>query len=385
MNLTIPSANPAAGVQIQKAEIMEAIERVLDSGRYILGPEVEAFEKAFATLAKTRWGVAVASGTDALEIALRAIGIKSNDAVVTVSHTSVATVAAIERSGATPILIDIDPYTQTLCPKCLEAILENYRDLPGCRRIRIRAVIPVHLYGHPADMPSICAIASRHGVAVIEDCAQAHGAHIDEKPVGGFGTAGAFSFYPTKNIGAIGDAGIVITNDEPCFLSLFQLRQYGWSQRYISEKRGINSRLDELQAAILLVRLKRMTENIQSRLRIASLYDERLRPFPVHLPPKAPVGWRHAYHLYVIRTSARDELMKHLASQGIGTAVHYPMPVHRQPAYKHLSSKISPEGLPVTDAVVDQILSLPMYPELNNNQIDRICHAIAGFFGRPWV
>ena len=380
MNAIIPAADPAAGVRIQKKEIMEAVERVLDSGSYILGPEVEAFEKTFSALSGTRWGVAVASGTDALELALRAIGISSNDAVVTVSHTSVATVAAIERSGAIPILIDIDPHTGTLCPKCLAAVLKDYRNLPGCHRVRVKAVIPVHIYGFPADMPSICAIASHHGVAVIEDCAQAHGALIDGKPVGGFGTAGAFSFYPTKNIGAIGDAGIVVTNDELRFLSLLQLRQYGWSRRYISEIQGINSRLDELQAAILLVRLKKMAENIESRRRIASRYDERLRFLPIHLPPQAPSGWLHAYHLYVIRTPARDALRAYLASRGIYTAVHYPVPVHRQPAYS--SSVIFPGELPVTDATADQILSLPMYPELEDIQVDRICNAIVGFFGK---
>lgn len=379
MSIDIPFADPSAGVRLLRRDILDAVAKVLDSGRYILGPQVTALENEFAEASGTRHCVAVASGTDALELALRANGIQPGEGVATVSHTAVATVSAIERCGAVPVLVDVDEDTLTLCPNHLEKTLAHHRQRPKSERIRVRAVIPVHLYGCPADMMAIRKIAVAFGLSIIEDCAQAFGAALGDKPVGGLGAAGAFSFYPTKNLGAVGDAGMVATDSESLAAALRSLRQYGWTRRYISDARGVNSRMDELQAAILRVRLTQFAADQAHRDAIAAQYTDRLRPLPIRLPPVSSRRSRHAHHLYVIRTERRDDLRRHLEENGIGTGIHYPAPVHKQPAYAHLTGHIV-GGLPVTNNICRQILSLPMFPELEGHQIDRICETIHRFF-----
>lgn len=360
-------ADPKAAYLASKAEIDAAIRRVLDGGRYILGAEVAAFEEEFASFVGVAQGVGVANGTDAIEIALRALGVGRGDVVATVSHTAVATVSAIERAGASALLLDIDRY-DTLDPEALDA---------AARSTEIKAVIPVHLYGQPAAMPEIAAIAKRHGMAVIEDGAQAHGAKLGGRPVGGFGDIAAWSLYPTKNLGAIGDGGIVTTARADLAESARQIREYGWRQRYISDFAGLNSRLDEIQAAILRVKLARLAEDNARRRHIAAAYDRALEGTGIAAPRVRP-GAEHVYHLYVVRTERRDALKAALQAAGIGAAIHYPAAVHQQPAYAGRAG-VGPTGLARTEALMPTILSLPMYPELTDAQVRRVADALRAF------
>jgi dTDP-4-amino-4,6-dideoxygalactose transaminase len=363
MPIIIPPSSPKANYLAHKEEIDGAIGRVLDSGWYILGQEVAMFEKEFAAYIGVRYGIGVSSGTEALHLALRACGIGPGDEVITVSHTAVATVAAIELCGATPVLIDIDPRTYTMDPELIE---------PAITR-RTKAIIPVHLYGHPADMKAILSIAHRHGLYIIEDCAQAHGAIYRERKVGAWGNIGAFSFYPTKNLGALGDGGMVVTDDPRLSERARLLREYGWRQRYISEAPGWNTRLDELQAAILRIKLRYLDEENSKRRERARLYNELLAGTSLSLPRAQP-NIEHVYHQYVIRATRREALRQYLHSRGIGTLIHYPVPVHLQPAY--LGRLGNRGSLPRTEQVAQEILSLPMFPELSIDQVHTIAEAI---------
>lgn len=342
-------------------ELDQAIQRVLQRGWFILGPEVEAFEAAFADYHGLAHAVGVANGTDAIELALRAAGIGQGDEVITVAHTAVATVCAIERAGATPVLVDIDPVSYTMDPNAAAAAITP----------RTRALLPVHLYGHPANMPTLLELASNHNLLVIEDCAQAHGARFDGQLVGTFGHLAAFSFYPTKNLGAYGDGGAVVTND-PLFADrLRQLRNYGQTTRYHHAERGINSRLDELQAAILSVKLAHLDEINELRRSLAIQYSEELHG--VEIPVATPQAF-HVYHLYVVRHPERDRLVQIMLEQGIGTLIHYPLPIHRQPAYQDLGY---PEGsLPFTEAAAREIISLPLYYGLTRSDISQIARVV---------
>ncbi len=370
----VPQANPKASYLAYQAGIDAALARSAGSGWYILGEEVAAFEREFARYAGCAFGIGAASGTDAIELALRACGVGAGDLVFTVSHTAVATVAAIERSGATPVLVDIDPGSCTLDPECLaDAIRKVERD-PAFSGSRARAVVPVHLYGHPADMPAILQVALRAGLRVIEDCAQAHGAALHGRTVGSWGDLAAFSFYPTKNLGALGDGGMVVTGDAELARRVRALRQYGWEERYVSSARGINSRLDELQAAVLRVKLRGLEADNARRQQRARLYDELLPDMLLELPSSA-AGATHVYHQYVVRTSEREGLRRHLAQQEIGTAVHYPVPIHLQPAYR--GSIPIGGNLNHTEAAARQVLSLPMYPELTVEQVRYVASCIA--------
>ena len=323
---------------------------------------MEGFEKEFATYLKVSSCVGVASGTDALEIALRACGIGSGDGVFTVSHTAVATVSAIERTGATPILVDIDPTTYTLDLNSFQNSLKLHP--------RPKAVIPVHLYGHPADMESILEIARKNGLYVIEDCAQAHGAILHGRKVGTWGDLSAFSFYPTKNLGAFGDGGAVATNDPNLAEKVRVLREYGWKERYVSSIPGLNSRLDELQADLLRVKLKYLDQENARRKEIAHRYDRALSKTNF-ISPKVREGATSVYHQYVIQNKDRDKLRFFLEQNSVKTSIHFPVPVHRQPAYKD-RVKVSPQGLPNTDKVCEEILSLPMYPQLENQEVEYV-------------
>lgn len=361
----IPQANPKANYLAHKEAIDGAIVRVLDSGWYILGKEVDAFERDFAGYLGAKHATAVASGTDALHLALRACGIGPGDFVLTVSHTAVATAAAICLCGATPVFVDISPDTYTMDPDRLE---EAIRGFSGGR---LKAVVPVHLYGHPVEMDAILEVAARRGLRVVEDCAQSHGARYRRKRTGTLGHVAAFSFYPTKNLGAMGDGGIVVTDDPELSERVRLLREYGWKERYISAVEGMNSRLDELQAAVLRVKLPHLDAENESRRRIAAVYHSLLSETGLILPKTKPDA-THVYHQYVIRTSRRDDLKTHLERKGIGTRIHYPVPVHRQPAYSGLRS--GGTFLPKTEEIVGQILSLPMFPELREEQ----ARAVAG-------
>ena len=367
MTASIPQTDPKANYLAHKAEINAAIAAVLDRGWYILGREVEAFEREFAEHLGVKHVIGVASGTDALHLALRACGVGPGDGVVTVSHTAVATVAAVELAGALPVLVDIDPTTFTMDCECLMNAVRRQQGIP------LKAIIPVHLYGHPANMPSLLEIAESRGLKVIEDCAQSTGAAIGGRKTGAWGHMAAFSFYPTKNLGALGDGGAVATNDSTLADRARQLREYGWRQRYISEFCGMNSRLDEVQAAILRVKLRHLDRENACREDLAAEYRAALKDSCVGLPTVA-ADCRHVYHQFVIRTPKRDALQTHLRERGVSTLVHYPAPVHRQPAYQGRLSQVG--TLTFTEQIAQEILSLPMYPELALNQIHMVARLI---------
>jgi len=342
-----------------KDEVNEAVARVLESGWFILGKEVEAFEEEFAAYCGLSHGIGVGSGTEALHLALLACGVGPGDEVITVPHTAVATVAAIELTGAQPVFVDIDPASYTIVPDQLESRITA----------RTRAIVPVHLYGQAAALDPILEIAQRYGLTVVEDCAQAHGAKYRGRRVGSLGPVACFSFYPTKNLGAYGDGGMVVTDDGSLAQKVRLLRQYGWEKRYVSSLKGLNSRLDELQAAILRVKLKHLDEWNKARRTRARLYDELLAGSGVAIPTEMDYG-RHVYHLYVVRCphrAHRDELKSYLVEHGVGTAIHYPVPIHLQEAYRDLGYRQG--DFPVTEACADEILSLPMYPELREDEV----------------
>jgi dTDP-4-amino-4,6-dideoxygalactose transaminase len=370
--LAIPQADPRAGYRERRSEIEAAIARVLDGGAYILGQEVEAFEAAFADFLGVAHAVGVASGTDAIELALRGCGIGPGDLVFTVSHTAVATVAAIERAGATPVLIDVEPGTYTMAAYELARVLQA--PPPG----RPAAVLPVHIYGQPADLSALAQIARAHGLRLIEDCAQSHGAFYHNRPTGSFGDVACFSFYPTKNLAALGDAGMVVTNDAALAAGMRELREYGWRERFVSARPGINSRLDAIQAAILRAKLGFLGTGNARRQAIAERYDQGFVGLPLAVPVRRS-GTTHVFHQYVIRLAERDRLRAHLRAAGIGTGVHYPVPVHQQPAYSgRLAS--GPSGLGVTARAALQILSLPIYPQLPNQAVNQVIGAVRTFF-----
>jgi dTDP-4-amino-4,6-dideoxygalactose transaminase len=363
----VPQTDPRAGYRAHKAEIDAAIQKVLENGRYILGKEVEAFEQEFSSYIGVRHGIGVGNGTEALELCLRACEIGPGDLVFTVSHTAVATVTAIELVGATPVLIDIDPVTYTMDPACLERALTH---LPAGRA---KAVIPVHLYGQPAEMQGIIELAHRYGLVVIEDCAQSHGANLLGRLTGAWGDLAAFSFYPTKNLGALGDGGMVVTNNNALAERVRMLQQYGWRERNISEIPGMNSRLDEIQAAILLVKLQYLDKENEARQKLAQIYHSLLADSRIILP-ETRLNTRHVFHQYVILSPEREALRVHLKKVGIGTLVHYPVPVHLQPAYRGRLGGF--HVLPVTERIAIEILSLPMYPQLSSEQVKHVADEI---------
>jgi len=358
----IQCSNPRAQYAAHKVEIDAAVRRVLDGGWYVLGEEVKEFEKAFAAYVGVDAAIGVGSGTEALHVALSACGIGAGDEVITVSHTAVASVAAIELCGATPVLVDIEPDFFTIDPgKITEAITS-----------RTKAIIPVHLYGQPADLVPILEIARTHGLRVIEDCAQAHGATYHGKRVGSWGDVGCFSFYPTKNLGATGDGGMVVTNDPAVARDARLIREYGWSERYISHRRGWNTRLDEIQAAILRVKLAHLDADNTKRNALAAMYRRELVQASLVLP-KQREDATHVYHLYVVRSKARDDLQAFLQKNGIGALIHYPVPVHLQPAYMN---RIATTSMKETEQIAGEVLSLPMYPELNKSSVMTVVEAI---------
>jgi dTDP-4-amino-4,6-dideoxygalactose transaminase len=362
----VPLAYPSGEARALRAEIAAALMRVVDGNSYILGPEVAAFEKAFADSIGTREAVGVASGTDGLVLALLACGVRADDEVITVSHTAGPTVAAIRMVGAVPVLVDVDPTTYCLDASHVKAALSS----------KTKAIIAVHLYGHPADIATIRAAAP--GIAIVEDCAQAQGALANSKPVGGLANISCFSFYPTKNLGAIGDGGAVASSDVGLTEHVRRLRTYGWTRPQFAElENGRCSRLDEMQAALLSVKLAALPGYVEHRRAIAARYSEGLKHLPLTLPVET-AGNRHAYHLYVLRSDRRDALEAHLQKNGIGTGRHYPLPVHKQPGLA-AHARI-PAPLTVTEEISGEILSLPMFATMTDEQADRVIAAVKGFF-----
>lgn len=366
----IPPANPHAAYLAQREAIDAAIRRVLDSGWYILGREVEAFEREFAGWLGAEHAIGVANGTDAVELALRGVGVGAGDEVIAPAHTATATIAAIEHAGAVPVLVDIESRTFGLDPEKLRATVRA-RQGGG----RLKAIIVVHLYGHPAAIDTIAGMAREAGLKLIEDCAQAHGARWDGRTVGTFGDAAAFSFYPTKNLGALGDGGAVVTSDAEIAGNVRLLREYGWRERYRSERAGINSRLDEMQAAVLRVKLERLDADNERRRAIAARYIAALATVGRPVPPPHPRA-EHVFHQFAVLDARRDAWRQALHAGGVGTSVLYPFAIHEQPAYAgRLARGVG--GLEVSERVCREVLCLPIHPQLGAAEIETIAAAIS--------
>ncbi len=366
-------ANPSASYYAHKDEIDAAIQAVLESGWYILGQEVEKFETAYSEWLGAKHSIGVANGTDAIELALRAGGVRPGHLVFTVSNTAVATVSAIERAGATPILIDVDEETFTIDVNKLEEALDQIVKNPLKFQGIPKAIVAVHLYGHPCDMPAIMALAKKHGLLVIEDCAQAHGAVLDGRKIGNWGDAAAFSLYPTKNLGALGDGGVISTNDDEIARQIRLLRQYGWEERYISLIPGTNSRLDPIQAAVLSVKLKYLNEDIVQRQKWAAYLNDHLRESNLITPLVKP-GAEHAYHQYIVRSPDRDHLLAHMRAHKIMCQILYPVPIHQQEGYLGRIPMV--QELTVTEKMAGEIMNLPVYPELREEQMAHIVDVV---------
>jgi dTDP-4-amino-4,6-dideoxygalactose transaminase len=366
-------------------EIGECFTRIATQGNFILGHEVGEFENKFSAYCGSRYGIGVASGTDALILALKAIGINPGDSVITVANTFIATALAIYAVGAVPYFIDTDEKTFNMTGGLLEeAIMDAAR-----RNLQIKAVIPVHLYGRPCPMGEILTVAENYGLKVVEDACQAHGAGLYDsidsgalKRVGTFGHAACFSFFPGKNLGAFGDGGLVLTNELKIAERVRLLRNYGSVEKYIHRIKGGNSRLDTLQAAILLIKLTKLEEWNRERLQAASLYRELIGNEPQLqeniILPEAPIDGKHVYHLFVVRVRDRDKVLAHLHSKQIMAGIHYPVPIHLQEAFSDLGYK--PGDLPVTELLAAQILSLPIFPGIRRNEVVRVVEELCEFY-----
>jgi dTDP-4-amino-4,6-dideoxygalactose transaminase len=370
--MKIPFVDLQVEYQAIKTDLDNAIAAVLNRSDFVLGQAVGEFEEAFAQYCETSYAVGVDSGFSALELILRAYDIGPGDEVITAANTFIATALAISTVGAKPVLVDIDPDTYNLNPEILEAAITS----------ATRAIIPVHLYGHPADMDPIVTIAQRHGVKVIEDACQAHGARYNGRRTGSLGDAAAFSFYPSKNLGAYGDGGIVVTSDPFVADRARLLRNLGQQAKYLHHIKGYNHRLDTVQAAILGTKLPHLDQRNAGRRQAAALYERLLADLPV-VAPKVTANVEHVFHLFVVRIPERDLLQAHLTEAGIATGIHYPRPIHLQPAYQDLGYQQG--DFPVTEQYADEILSLPMYPELQSEAIADVVGAISAFINQNRV
>jgi dTDP-4-amino-4,6-dideoxygalactose transaminase len=360
--MKIPFLDLRASYLELKTEIDAAVSRVLDSGCYILGPEVEAFEFVFSTYCETEHAIGVSNGLDALHIALRAMGVGPGDEVIVPSHTFIATWLAVSECGATPIPVEPDPETYNLDPKRVEAAITSHT----------KVIIPVHLYGQPADLDPILEIAKKHNLFVLEDAAQAHGARYKGRRVGGHGDAVAWSFYPGKNLGALGDGGAITTRHADLAARIRELHNYGSKAKYIHNVKGYNSRLDPLQAAILNVKITKLDEWNERRRCIATAYSACLNTSSLILP-KVPISTEPVWHLFVVRTPRRNELQRHLAESGVSTMIHYPVPPHRQDAYDHN------ENLPIAEMLAKDALSLPIGPSMSMDDVSVVIEAVNSF------
>ncbi len=363
MTLRVPFAD--LRLHDDEADVRDAVARVIARGWFVLGPEVEAFEREFAGACGARHAVGVGTGTDAIALALRALGIGPGDEVIVPAMTAAYTALAVVMAGATPVFCDVDPARLTLDPAAAAAAVTP----------RTAALLPVHLYGQAADVPALQAVATRHGLALVEDCAQAHLATCGGVPIGTTTAAGAFSFYPTKNLGALGDAGAVITGDAQLAQRVARLRNGGQQARYDHVEAGVNSRLDDLQAAVLRVRLPRLAAWTRRRCELAAAYRSVLGGTPIACPPQLDAG--HVYHLFVVRSPARDALRAHLLRNGIETLIHYPVPLHRQPAFAGSAAGSFPEA----ERLAADVLSLPLYPAMPPEHIEIVGAAARAFEG----
>lgn len=361
--MKIPLLDLSREYQRIKAEIDAAIARVLENGQFILGPEVEAFEREIAHYLGVKYAVGVASGTDALILALHACGVGPGDEVIVPVYTFFATAEVVSRVGARPVFVDIDPRTYCLNPTQVEARITE----------RTKAIIPVHLYGHPADMAPILKLAKRYGLRVIEDNAQALGAEYQDCKTGSLGDIGCLSFFPSKNLGAYGDGGMVVTNEAALAEIVKKLRTHGWQRKYYPELIGYNSRLDELQAVILRVKLRYLDQWNERRREIAERYRTLLANSKVTLPHEAPYA-KHVYHLYVIRVKERKTIQEHLRSLGIASGVYYPLPLHRVEPYQHLG--YDTESFPEAERAAQETLAIPIYPEMTDDQIKMVASGV---------
>jgi dTDP-4-amino-4,6-dideoxygalactose transaminase len=368
VKLKVPQIDLGRQYRSLKKEIDTGVGEVLESGQFVLGRWVSEIEKAVADLSGAKHGIGVASGTDALTLALCACDLKPGDEVITTpfSFVSVAEIALV--LGAKPVFVDIDTRTFNIDPNQLEAAITD----------KTRAIVPVHLYGQSADMDPIMEIASRRSIPVIEDSAQAIGARYKDRPIGSMGEMSCLSFYPTKNLGGYGDGGMVTTNDDALAEKVASLRRHGQDKKYMYRFVGFNSRLDSIQAAILLAKIVKLPEWNEARRRVAARYNELLKDLPVETPYVSDFAY-HVYHQYTIKTDARDDLRANLGEKGIGTAIHYPMGLHLQPAYAGLGYKKG--DLPNCDEVSGMVLSLPMFPEIEDAEIEYVCTSIREFFG----
>ncbi len=366
-----------------KEELWKEWEKIFDTMHLMLGPNMKAFEKEFAEYSGAKYGIGVDSGTAALFLALKSMGINENHAVIAPSFTFFATIEAIIQTGAHPVLIDIEEKDYNISPSKIVEYIEKNTDFDGKNLIdkkskkTIKAIIPVHLYGTPAEMDKIKDISNKYNLLILEDCAQAHGAEFRGEKVGSLGDAAAFSFYFSKNLSALGEAGIILTNNEEIREKASMLRVHGQKDKYTHQFIGYNSRLDEIQAAVLRLKLRKLEDWNQRRIKLAELYNKKLKDFPI-LTPDFFTHKKSVFHLYVIRTEKRDELKDFLSKNGIGTGIHYPIPSHLQPALKYLNYKKG--ELPVSEKIADEILTLPMYPHLKEEDIEYIADKIIEFF-----
>jgi dTDP-4-amino-4,6-dideoxygalactose transaminase len=364
--VNIPFLNLAAQSQSLLPEVQQAIAQVLERAHFVLGPNVQSFEKEIAELTQTQFGIGVNSGSDALTLSLGGLGLGPGDEVITSPFTYIAPAESIHQVGAKIVFADIDPVTF-----CIDPIQIQQRLTP-----QTRALLPVHLFGQAASMDRILPLAQSREIHIVEDCAQAIGASCQGRPVGGFGAAGCFSFYPTKNLGAHGDGGMIVTNDEELAQRIRTLRVHGMTRRYYHDHHGYNSRLDEIQAAVLRVKLKHLSRWNRRRAAIAARYDQGLANLPLVLPQTTP-GNNHVYHVYAVLTDKRDALQQCLTEHGIATLIYYPLPLHRQKVYAELGYR---EGeFPVAEDIAKRILPLPIYPELGDDQVDYIIQTIRQF------
>ncbi len=362
--MKVPFLDLKAAYQEISGEIDEAIHRVLDSGSYILGEEIEAFEAEFSEYCQVKHTVALGNGLEALHLGLLALGIESGDEVIVPSNTYVATWLAVSQCGAKIVPVEPDPLTHNIDVERIEAAITD----------KTKVILPVHLYGLPADMGSILEIASRYGLKVLEDAAQAHGAVYDQNRIGGHGHLVAWSFYPSKNLGALGDAGAITTNDNVIADKIRMLRNYGTRTRYVNEVRGYNSRLDPLQAAVLRVKLKYLNSWNERRASIASRYMTAISGVPEIVGPNEPIGYKHAWHLFVIRHLRRDSFAKMLSDKSVGTIIHYPIPPHMQIAYSDENWK--PESFPVARLLADEVISLPIGPQMSDEAVEYVAEIL---------
>ncbi len=367
--MSVPFLDLQAATRELQDELDVAYHRVMSSGMYVLGEEVEAFEAEFAAYCGVKHCIGVANGLDALHLILRACGIGPGDEVIVPANTYIATWLAVSNAGAKPVAVEPDPGTYNLDPGRIEAALSS----------RCRAILPVHLYGQPADMDAICDVASRHNLRVIEDAAQAHGARHKGTRVGSLGDAAGWSFYPSKNLGALGDAGAVTTNDDDLANRVRLLRNYGSRTKYANEIKGYNSRLDPLQAAFLRVKLRHLEEWNERRRHLVSLYQQGLAGVAGVVLPQVADEMEPVWHLFVIRHFKRDALQRHLLSQGIGTLIHYPIPPHLSPAYAEMA--LASGTYPITEEIARTAVSLPMGPHLTSSQVESVIEAVRSFPG----